>query len=77
LWTIKDIQFDISATQIFMDNLTSDSDSDTPKMSKKHVFRRFPQGFGLAKFFGKKIQKFGHVSAKFGTITKSACTPAG
>jgi hypothetical protein len=63
--------------RIFMDNLTLDSDSDTLKTSKKHVFGRFPQGFGLAKSFGKKNHKFGHVSAKFGTITKSVCTPAG
>jgi len=33
----------------FLDNLTSDS-------SKKHVFGKFPRGFGSAKFFGEKIQ---------------------
>jgi hypothetical protein len=60
-----------------MDNLTSDSDPDTPKTSKKHVFGKFPRGFGSAKFFGEKNQEFGHVSAKFGMITKSECTLGG
>ena len=35
-------QTHISATRIFMDKLTSDSDSDDPKTSKKYVFMKFP-----------------------------------
>ena len=44
-----------------MDKLTSDSDSDDLKTSKKYVFVKFPRGFGSAKFIG---EMFGHVSAK-------------
>ena len=44
-----------------MDKLTSDSDSDDLKTSKKHVFMKFPRGFGSAKFIG---EMFGHVAAK-------------
>ena len=52
LWTNKVIKFDSLRMRIFIEILTSDSESEASKTFRKGVVLFFPHLFGRAKFLG-------------------------